>query len=85
ITSSDIDKSKLETASDDLSAYYRKVAREYGIPLSRLILLTNYKYAKHRVPDSYNSHRMPYSARSPLCEYAFYLSVNNFRHVEDPA
>ncbi|CAG8784978.1 19514_t:CDS:1, partial [Dentiscutata erythropus] len=85
ITSSDIDKSKLETASDDLSAYYRKVAREYRIPLSRWILLTNYKYAKHRVSDSYNSHRMPYSARSPLCEHAFYLSVNNFCHVEDPA
>ncbi|CAG8629285.1 1338_t:CDS:1 [Cetraspora pellucida] len=28
---------------------------------------------------------MPYSACSPLCKHAFYLSVNNFRHVEDPA
>ncbi|CAG8756650.1 25989_t:CDS:1, partial [Dentiscutata erythropus] len=28
------DKHKLETVSDDLRAYYQKVAREYRIPLS---------------------------------------------------
>ncbi|CAG8611274.1 14434_t:CDS:2, partial [Cetraspora pellucida] len=55
---------KLETASDDTKAYYRKFAREYRIPLSRWALLTDYKY---------NSNEMPYSARSPLCEHAFYL------------
>ncbi|CAG8624923.1 5237_t:CDS:1, partial [Paraglomus brasilianum] len=68
---------KLETASDDTtSTYYRKVAREYRIPLSGWALLTNYEY---------NSHRMPYSTRSPLCEHAFYLSINNFCHIENPS
>nr|CAG8573485.1 6797_t:CDS:2 [Entrophospora candida] len=70
-----VDEHKLETASDDLRAYYRKVAREYGIPLSGWALLTNYQY---------NNGRMPYSARSPLCEHAFYVSINNYHSVEDP-
>ncbi|RHZ47832.1 hypothetical protein Glove_566g69 [Diversispora epigaea] len=64
----------LETASDDTTAYYRKVAREYRIPLSGWCLLTNYEY---------NNGRMPYSARSPLCEHAFYVPINNFCHIED--
>ncbi|RHZ45605.1 hypothetical protein Glove_668g26 [Diversispora epigaea] len=64
---------KLETASDDKSAYYRKVAREYRIPLSEWVLLTNYEY---------NNSKMPYSARSPLCEHAFYVSINNYRSID---
>ncbi|RHZ49147.1 hypothetical protein Glove_529g21 [Diversispora epigaea] len=57
---------KLETTSDDTtSIYYRKVAREYRIPLS--------------------GYRVPYSARSPLCEHAFYVSINDYRSVKDPS
>ncbi|CAG8475162.1 17221_t:CDS:2 [Dentiscutata erythropus] len=26
---------------------------------------------------------MPYSAYSPLCEHAFYISINNYHSVED--
>ncbi|CAG8810618.1 12324_t:CDS:1, partial [Dentiscutata erythropus] len=63
---------KLETASDDMRAYYQKVAREYRIPLSRW----DYKY---------NSNGMPYSARSPLCEHAFYVSINNYCSMENPS
>ncbi|RHZ76070.1 hypothetical protein Glove_207g8 [Diversispora epigaea] len=68
---------KLETASDDTtSIYYRKVAREYRIPLSGWALITNYEY---------NNYRVSYSARSPFCKHAFYVSINNYRSVEDPS
>ncbi|CAG8721137.1 3881_t:CDS:2, partial [Cetraspora pellucida] len=66
---------KLETASDDLRAYYLKVAQKYRIPLSEWALLTKYEY---------NNGRMSYSARFPLCEHAFYVSINNYHSVEDP-
>src|SRR6266542_1305200 len=66
---------KLKIASDNMSAYYRKVVREYKILLSGWALLTNYEY---------NSGRMPYSTHSPLCSHAFYVSINNYRSIKDP-
>ena len=57
----------LETASDDRSAYYRKVAREYGISLSGWGMISNYNYDKC----------------CPLCSYAFRVSINNFQPMED--
>ncbi|RGB29430.1 ribonuclease H-like domain-containing protein [Rhizophagus diaphanus] len=40
-------KCKIETASDDTSTYYRKVAREYRIPLSGWELIKNFPEAKN--------------------------------------
>jgi hypothetical protein len=64
----------LETASDDERNYFRKVAREYRIPLSGWALLKNYNIGK-----------APYNYHSPLCKHAFYVSIENFRSLEDPS
>ncbi|PKY43459.1 DNA/RNA polymerase [Rhizophagus irregularis] len=64
---------RLETASDDKGAYYRKVAREYRIPLSGWCLMKDYKY----------NFSAPYYTRSHLCPHAFYVHIDNFRPIED--
>ena len=46
-----------ETASDDRSNYYRKAAREYGLPLSDWAVLSNYEYSPG------------YTDKSPLCAH----------------
>jgi DNA polymerase elongation subunit (family B) len=56
------------TASDDRSSYYRKVAREKGLPLSDWAILRNYSHAE---------------VQSPLCEYTFMISVNNYKPLID--
>nr|CAG8581542.1 4718_t:CDS:2 [Entrophospora candida] len=69
-------KENLETASDDRSAYYRKVEREYRIPLSGWALMSNYEY---------NNSRLSYNAQSPLCTHASYAPINDFRPIDDPS
>ncbi|RIB10075.1 hypothetical protein C2G38_2043783 [Gigaspora rosea] len=66
-------ESRLETASDDSSTYYHKVAREYRIPLSRWGLISDYKY----------NFSAPYYTKSQLCLHAFYVHINNFRSVDN--
>src|SRR5436190_2018752 len=62
-------KHNLETASDDMTANYRKVAREYKIPLSGWTVLTNYKYNTH----------------SPLCSHVFHISIENLHAIDNLA
>ncbi|PKB98390.1 DNA/RNA polymerase, partial [Rhizophagus irregularis] len=64
---------KIETASDDTGTYYRKVAREYRIPLSGWGLIRDYKY----------NFGAPYYARSHLCPHAFYVHIKNFCPIDD--
>jgi DNA polymerase elongation subunit (family B) len=64
----------LETASDDESNYFRKVAREYRIPLSGWALLSNY-----------NKGRKPYNTHSPICSHSFYMDINDYKPIEDPS
>ncbi|RIB03758.1 hypothetical protein C2G38_2049015 [Gigaspora rosea] len=66
-------ESRLETASDDSGTYYRKVAREYRIPLSRWGLISDYKY----------NFSAPYYTKSKLCLHAFYVHIDNFRSVDN--
>ncbi|RHZ89349.1 hypothetical protein Glove_16g15 [Diversispora epigaea] len=61
-------KNKYSTTSDDTSAYYRKVAREYGFSLSGWSMINNYTYNKN----------------SKFCSHAFHVSAKNFHPVEDP-
>ncbi|GES95226.1 DNA polymerase family B-domain-containing protein [Rhizophagus clarus] len=64
---------KIETASDDTGTYYRKVAKEYRIPLSGWGLISNYRY----------NFSAPYYAKSQHCPHAFYVQIDNFRPIED--
>ena len=64
---------KIVTASDDISIYYHKVAREYRIPLSGWGSISNYKY-------NYN---VPYYARSHHYPHAFYVYIDNFHPIEN--
>ncbi|RGB22625.1 hypothetical protein C1646_775801 [Rhizophagus diaphanus] len=64
---------KIETASDDTDTYYRKVAREYRIPLSRWGLISDYRY----------NFSAPYYAKSQHCPHAFYVHIENFRPIDN--
>ncbi|CAB4488495.1 unnamed protein product [Rhizophagus irregularis] len=59
-------ENRIETASDDTGTYYRKVAREYRIPLSRWGLISDYKY----------NFSAPYYAKSQHCPHAFYVHID---------
>jgi DNA polymerase elongation subunit (family B) len=62
----------LETASDDRSSYYRKVAREYGLPLCEWAILSNYEFT----PGP--------TEKSPLCSYILRVPVESYRPLIDP-
>ncbi|PKC54167.1 DNA/RNA polymerase, partial [Rhizophagus irregularis] len=66
-------ENRIETASDDTGTYYRKVAREYRIPLSRWGLISDYKY----------NFSAPYYAKSQHCPHAFYVHIGNFQPIVD--
>jgi len=75
----------METASDDRSCYYRKAAREHGIPLSSWGILTNFEWSDHlattskKEEDNYKYIR----ERSPLCAHHLRVNVENFKPVVD--
>uniref|UniRef100_U9UW03 DNA-directed DNA polymerase family B exonuclease domain-containing protein n=1 Tax=Rhizophagus irregularis (strain DAOM 181602 / DAOM 197198 / MUCL 43194) TaxID=747089 RepID=U9UW03_RHIID len=64
---------KIETASDDTGTYYRKVAREYRIPLSGWELISDYRY----------NFSAPYYVKSQHCPHAFYVHIENFRPIDN--
>ncbi|PKY32984.1 hypothetical protein RhiirB3_394445 [Rhizophagus irregularis] len=64
---------KIETASDDTGTYYRKVAREYRIPLSGWGLISDYRY----------NFSAPYYVKSQHCPHAFYVHIENFRPIDN--
>ena len=64
---------KIETASDDTGTYYRKVAREYRIPLSGWGLISDYRY----------NFSAPYYAKSHHCPHAFYVHIDSFRPIDN--
>ena len=64
---------KIETASDDTGTYYRKVAREYWIPLSSWGLISDYRY----------NFSAPYYAKSHHCPHAFYVHIDSFRPIDN--
>lgn len=61
----------LTTASDDRTCYYRKAAREYGLPLSDWAVLSNYEY----IPGP--------TQKSPLCTHTFRVPVSNYKPLID--
>lgn len=61
-----------ETASDDRSAYYRKVAREYGITLTEWLVLTDY------------GHEDGPAESSPLCAHVFRVPIKAVKPLIDP-
>jgi hypothetical protein len=64
---------KIETTSDDTGTYYRKVAREYRIPLSGWGLISDYRY----------NFSAPYYVKSHHCPHAFYVHIDNFRPIDN--
>lgn len=60
-----------ETASDDRSSYYRKAAREGGIPLSDWAILSNYEYVTGPTD------------KSPLCTHIFRVPVASYKPLID--
>ncbi|PKK56723.1 hypothetical protein RhiirC2_799415 [Rhizophagus irregularis] len=71
---SEIDQeNRIETASDDTGTYYRKVAREYKIPLSGWGLVSDYRY----------NFSAPYCAKSQHYPHAFYVHIDNFRPIDN--
>jgi DNA polymerase elongation subunit (family B) len=61
----------LATASDDRTCYYRKAAREHGLPLSDWAVLGGYEYAAGP------------TAASPLCASVFRVPVESYRPFAD--
>jgi hypothetical protein len=61
----------MATASDDRTCYYRKAAREYGLPLSDWAVLSNYEYVTGP------------TEKSPLCTHIFRVPVASFRPLID--
>jgi DNA polymerase elongation subunit (family B) len=62
----------LETASDDRTCYYRKAAREKGLPLSDWVQLTSYEYEAGP------------TEKAPLCAHIFRVPIANYRAFADP-
>ncbi len=60
-----------ETASDDRSSYYRKAARELGLPLSDWAILGDYEFTPGPTD------------RSPLCKYIFRAPVASYKPLID--
>src|SRR5690606_36547084 len=75
----------METASDDRSCYYRKAAREYGIPLSSWGILSKYEWSEHQATLSMKEEEnFKYiRERSPLCAHHIRVDVENFKPVID--
>ena len=63
--------SGMTTASDDRTCYYRKAAREYGLPLSDWSILNNYEYT------------LGPTEKSPLCDHIFRINVKNYKPLID--
>ncbi len=61
-----------ETASDDRSAHYRKVAREYGLTLSDWLILRNYEYEPGPCEGS------------PLAAHYFRVDISGVKSLIDP-
>jgi DNA polymerase elongation subunit (family B) len=61
----------LSTASDDRSCYYRKAAREEGLPLSDWAVLRDYEYTAGPTD------------RSPLCAHVLTVPVGGYRPLVD--
>ena len=61
-----------DTVMDDRSAYYRKVSREYGLPLTEWMTLSNYRYEQGR------------SKFDPLSSHVFRVSVRDVKPLIDP-
>ena len=62
----------LETASDDRGSYYRKAAREGGLPLTDWAVLGDYEYTAGP------------TEKSPLCAHVFRVPVTAYRPFVDP-
>jgi DNA polymerase elongation subunit (family B) len=67
-----------ETASDDLSGYYRAVARVHGLALADWSVLTGYRYARG------GRHPAGGTPESPLCEHRFIVDLGGLRPLVDP-
>ena len=61
-----------ETVMDDRSAYHRKVSREYGLPLTEWMILSNYRYETGR------------SKFDPVSAHVFRVSINDVKPLIDP-
>jgi DNA polymerase elongation subunit (family B) len=61
----------MATASDDRTCYYRKAAREHGLPLSDWAVLSDYEYATGPTDSS------------PLCTHLFRVPVTGLRPLVD--
>jgi len=59
------------TKSDDRSAYYRKAARELGLPLSDWAELSNYEWVEGPTQNS------------PLCAHVFRVAAGGYRPLVD--
>jgi DNA polymerase elongation subunit (family B) len=71
-----------ETASDDLSNYFRMVARVYNIPLTDWGYFADCEYYRGGAhPDGPSESRG--APRSPLCEHVFRVDIKNFRPFID--
>lgn len=60
----------IETASNDRSSYYRKAARENGLPLSDWAIISNYQIEVD-------------PKKSPLCKYLITVSYENYKPLID--
>ncbi|CAI2193375.1 12200_t:CDS:2, partial [Funneliformis geosporum] len=65
-----IQENNFETASDYLYSFYRKVARENGIQLSRWSTINKYIRKKSEQTN-------------PLCLHEFFVSIKDFCSLED--
>lgn len=63
-----------ETASDDRSSHYRKIAREMGLPLSSWAKLSDYEYLSDEETCS----------EFPLCRHIFRLKVSDYKPLVNP-
>lgn len=73
----------LETASDDLTSYYRMVARVHGLVLTDWGTLKDYTYYRGGVHKEGPSTARE-APRSPLCAHVFRVDVRKFRPLVDP-
>jgi DNA polymerase elongation subunit (family B) len=78
-----------ETASDDLSGIHRVMARNYGYVYTDWGVLRNYKARRgggHPGGAEVTAgKRMPVGLQSPLCEYVFEISPEDFQPIVPPA
>lgn len=72
-----------ETASDDLSSYFRMAARVYGVVLSDWGFLAGYSYYRGGAHAEGVSGGWD-APESPLCEHVFRVDIRNFKPLVDP-